>query len=89
MLYKNDGSLSVGACDKETRTIYINENLSIENMKKVLCHEITHAFMISYHMLLTIHEEELFADLLATYGEEIVKMSNALFIKIKNIRGDS
>lgn len=53
-------------------------------MKKVLCHEITHAAMFSYGVTLTLEQEELLADLIATYGEEIIYITNKIFKKIKN-----
>lgn len=37
-------------------------------MKKVLSHEITHAAMFSYNISLSMEQEELLADLVATYG---------------------
>lgn len=67
-LYRSDGSLSIGACDDDKKAIYINENLSSAKMKKVLCHELTHAAMFSYNIELNIEQEELLADLIATYG---------------------
>ena len=48
--------------------IYINGELSPLMMKKVLCHELTHAAMFSYGIELSIEQEELLADLIATYG---------------------
>jgi len=37
-------------------------------MKKVLSHELTHAAMFSYNIEMSHDQEELFADLVATYG---------------------
>ena len=54
LLQRMDGSFTIGACDNLTRTIYINENLQEELLKKVLCHEITHAAMFSYNVDLTV-----------------------------------
>lgn len=82
-LYRSDGSLSVGACDNNNKTIYLNENLQDNFLKKVLCHEITHAAMFSYDVDLSIEQEELVADLIATYGEEIIEVTNRIFSKIK------
>jgi uncharacterized protein YjaZ len=48
--------------------IYINEELSDRMIKKVLCHEVMHAAMFSYNVELSIEQEELLADLVATYG---------------------
>ena len=35
-LFRSDGSLSIGACDHLTKTIYLNENLFGNKLKKVL-----------------------------------------------------
>ena len=82
-LFRSDGSLSIGACDDTTKTIYLNENLTGDQLKKVLCHEITHAAMFSYNVNLTPDQEELLADLIATYGEEIIEITNKIFKKIR------
>ena len=52
-------------------------------LKKVLCHEIVHAAMFSYNVDLTLEQEELIADLIATYGQEIIDITNTIFSKIK------
>ena len=63
-------------------TIYLSEDLTGNFLKKVLCHELTHAAMFSYGVDLTVDQEELIADLLATYGEEVVYITNKIFKKI-------
>lgn len=82
-LYREDGSLTIGACDDDTKTIYINDMLNKQLMRKVLCHEITHAAMFSYNILLDNSQEELLADLLATYGDEIISVTNRVFAKLR------
>jgi uncharacterized alkaline shock family protein YloU len=49
----------------------------------VLCHEVAHAAMFSYGVDLTIEQEEIIVDIIATYGEEILKITNKLFKKLK------
>ena len=83
LLYRSDGSLSIAACDDNTKTIYINNQLNGAMFKKVLCHELTHAAMFSYNVDLTIEQEELLADLIATYGEEIITITNKVFNKLR------
>lgn len=85
LLMRPNGEYSVGACDNLTRTIYINETLYGDFLKKVLCHQITHAAMFSYNVNLSIEQEELIADLISTYGEEIIYTTNKIFIKLGNI----
>lgn len=86
MLIRSDGSLSIGACDDITKTIYLNEQLNSSKMKKVLCHEIAHAAMFSYNVDLSMEQEELLADLFATYGQEIIDITNKVFRRIKENR---
>lgn len=83
VLYRSDGSLSVAACDASSRVIYINASLEGAFLRKVLCHEITHAAMFSYGISLSLEQEELLADLVATYGNEIIEITNKIFKKLK------
>lgn len=85
-LMRRDGSYTVGMCDNITKTIYINNTLRGRFLKKVLCHEIAHAAMFSYGVDLTIEQEEVIVDIIATYGEEIINITNEMFKKLKNER---
>jgi len=85
LLRRPAGDYAIGACDNLMRTIYINENLRGDLLKKVLCHEITHAAMFSYNVDLTLDQEELVADLISTYGDEIILVTNRIFSKLENI----
>ena len=69
--------------DNATRTIYLSNSLYGNFLKKVICHEITHAAMFAYDVELSLDKEELLADLIATYGEEIINITNTLFRRIK------
>lgn len=82
-LYRSDGSLTIGSCDDDLKTIFISNSLTSEKMKKVLCHELTHAAMFSYNIELNSYQEELLADLIATYGQEIIYTTNKIFNRIK------
>lgn len=84
-LERSDGSASIGACNDITKLIYINDTLPDGMLKRVLCHEITHAAMFSYNVELTYEQEELLADLLATYGSEIISITNEIFKKLKGV----
>lgn len=83
MLRRSDGSYSIGACDDPSKTIYLNEHLRGDVLKKVLCHELTHAAMFSYNVELSIEQEEILAEIISTYGEEIIEITNMLFQKLK------
>lgn len=82
-LQRRDGSFALGMCDDKDKTIYINDAVDSVKMKKILCHELTHAAMFSYNVDLNIEQEELVADLIATYGHEIVYTTNKIFKRIQ------
>ncbi len=84
LLRRLNGEYTIGACDNLTRTIYLNENLQGPLLKKVLCHQIVHAAMFSYNVDLSIEQEELVADLISTYGDEIIYITNKIFTKLGN-----
>ena len=77
-----NGIWTIGSCDDPHKTIYIYQGLKKYLLKKVLCHEITHAAMYSYNVNLSLEQEELLADLLSTYGEEIIEIANRVFAKL-------
>lgn len=76
-------SFTLGCCDNNTRMIYIADGLDENKFYKVLGHEMTHAAMFSYGVELTYDQEELLADIISTYGKEIVIVTNRVFRKIK------
>lgn len=78
-----DGFLALGVCNDNNKTIYINDEVTLDKRKKILCHEITHAAMFSYNIDLSLEQEELLADLIATYGQEIIHITNQIFNRIK------
>lgn len=83
-LQRSDGSYSIGACNNDTGCIYVNERLEGSMLKKVICHEVAHAAMFSYDIYLEPAQEEILADLIASYGHEIIFMTNKIFNRIKN-----
>lgn len=74
---------TIGTTDDNTKTIYLAENLKGKMLKKVLCHEIVHAAMFSYNINLDLEQEELIANIIATYGEEILQITNDIFKRLQ------
>lgn len=78
-----DGSITLGMCDDKVKRIYINDTLDAYLMRKVLAHEIAHAAMFSYNVNLCPSQEEMVANLIDTYGQEIITITNQIFNRIK------
>lgn len=81
-LMRQNGTFTLGCCDNDQKTIFIDENLNLVYLKKVLCHELVHACMFSYGVELEEAQEELLADLIATYGDEIISTTNTVFARL-------
>lgn len=76
------GLYALGVCNDNNKTIYISLRLSKEKLKKVLCHEVVHAIMFSYNVYLTAEQQEVMADLITTFGQEIMYNVNKIFQNI-------
>ena len=74
---------TIGVCEDRTKTIYLSNRLRGNLLKKVLCHELVHAAMFSYDVELDLEQEELLANLIATYGEEIIQKTNEIFRRLR------
>lgn len=81
-----NGDFAIGACNDSTKTIYINNELYGEEFEMVLCHELVHAAMFAYDITLGYDEEELIAEIIATFGEEIIDLTDELFERIRRGR---
>lgn len=85
IMSRSDGVAVVGCCDNVTKTIYIDNTISDKTyQKEILCHELTHAAMFSYDVDLNYNQEELVAKIMATYGEEIISITNSNLINLEN-----
>ena len=74
---------ALGVCDKVTQNIYIDKTLSPHLLKEVICHELVHAFMFSYSIDLSYDEEEIVAELMSQYGEQIFEITDIIYNGIK------
>lgn len=85
MLMRSDGSRTVGMCDRGTKEICISDMLQGAFLRKVLIHEVCHSAMMSYGIDMSVEQEELFCDLVATYGDEIFNVVDNLFTVLRRI----
>lgn len=80
-----NNTYTLGCCDDNIKTIFITDDIAGDYLHKVLCHELVHACMYSYNIELNEYQEEILADLIATYGHEIMHMTNSIFKRLKDI----
>lgn len=83
LLQQPNGKFAWGVCDDDYKIICINNELRGWRFKEVLCHELVHAAMFSYNIILDYETEELLANIISKYGHEIINITDTLFIKIR------
>ena len=85
MLMRSDLSYTVGMCDTKTQTVYISNLLQGNFLRKVVIHEVCHSAMYSYGIDMSIEQEELFCDLISTYGDEIIGIVDSIFKALSEV----
>lgn len=78
----SDGEYTVGVCDDALKIIFLSTELRGRKLKHVLCHEIVHAAMFSYKVYIEYEQEELLANIIATYGKEIIQITDDMFKRL-------
>ena len=86
-LMRSDGSETVGVTDGNICTIYISNKLRGAFLRRVMAHELCHAFCMSYNIHMPIEQEEYLADWISLYGAELVYLldeilSNNMLYKV-------
>jgi hypothetical protein len=81
-----NGNFALGACNDATKTIYISNELYGDLFEQVLCHELVHASMFAYDVVLGHDEEELIAEIISVFGEEIIDITDIMFERIRRGR---
>lgn len=84
-LTRMDGTVTLGITDLGKQTIFLFNLLKGRMLRKVLIHELTHAFMFSYNFYLSVEEEEFICSFLDTYGDEIISNADGLINQCINI----
>ena len=78
-----NGEYTVGVSDDNQKTIFLSTSLRCQELRQVLCHEIVHAAMFSYNVFLDYQQEELLANIIATYGGEIINITDNMFKRLR------
>ena len=83
LLTRSNGTQTVGMCDRVTCCLYISDLLQGAFLRKVLIHEVCHSAMLSYDIDMSVEQEEIFCDLIASYGDEIIRVADDIFYFLK------
>lgn len=67
-----NNSVRLGVTDRNRLKIYLYDKLTGNLLRKVLIHELTHAWLFSYDYNLDVETEEMLCAFLDTYAEDII-----------------
>lgn len=85
-VYLDRNGLSVyGLCEYHEQTIYLHCNLANEMLRRVLVHEITHAFVYLRALYNAKWNEEMIADFMGSVLDDIYKATNEVMRKIGGV----
>lgn len=75
---KTSNGHTLGVCDNNDKTIYMDVMLSTDKYNHVLTHEIVHVFCFEYGLNFPTSIEEKIANFIADYGREIIEVVDYL-----------
>lgn len=77
-LKREDGTITFGVTDNRQMCIYVYAGLSDYMREKVLTHELVHAWIYSYGIMLSVQQEEMICCFVDTYGRSIIAQADQL-----------
>lgn len=83
LLRRSDGSLTCGVTDENTHCVYLSDMLQGDFLRKVICHELVHCFMMSHSIHIPIEQEEFMASWISEYGSDLICLLDDL---MQNLR---
>ena len=81
-LMRSNGTITVGMTDNNTKSIYLSNKLKGLFLRRVMAHELCHAFCFSYDVYMPIDEEERLAEWISLYGSDLVYLLDDLMATI-------
>lgn len=85
-LMRSDGTFTVGMTDNNTKCVYMSDELQGKFYERVLCHELVHCASFSYNCDIDIDTEEIIADFMSLFGQEICKNVDEICKKVLKTR---
>lgn len=81
-----DGIVRLGVTDRNTMTIYLSDNLYGRMLRKVLIHELTHAWLFSYMYNVDKETEEMLCSFVDNHAEDILRQTDLYLAENKGLK---
>lgn len=71
-LLRSDGTTSLAVTDWNSRSIFVSTAPKKAYLRRIIAHELCHAFCFSYDISMPIEQEEYLAGWISLYGTDLV-----------------
>jgi hypothetical protein len=71
-LLRSDGTTSLAVTDWNSRSIFVSTAPKGAYLRRIIAHELCHAFCFSYDISMPIEQEEYLAGWISLYGTDLV-----------------
>lgn len=80
------GVVRLGVTDRNNLTIYLFDGLYGNLLRKVLIHELTHAWLFSYDYFLDRETEEMLCSFVDTYSQDIILQADLYLAENESLK---
>lgn len=71
-LLRSDGTVSLAVTDWNRRSIFVSTAPKEVYLRRIIAHELCHAFCFSYDISMPIEQEEYLASWISLYGTDLI-----------------
>lgn len=71
-LLRSDGTISLAVTDWNRRSIFVSFAPMGNYLRRIIAHELCHAFCFSYDISMPIEQEEYLANWISLYGTDLI-----------------
>lgn len=82
-LMRSDGLYSLAVTDWNEKGIFVSKNPKDSYLRKIIAHELCHAFCFSFGVHMPMEQEEYLADWISIYGTDLIYLLDDIMVSMK------
>lgn len=82
-LMRSDGLYSLAVTDLEEKAIFVSSKKKGAYLRKIIAHELCHAFCFSFGVHMPMEQEEYIADWISLYGADLIYLLDDIMSNIQ------
>lgn len=82
-LMRSDGLYSLAVTDWNEKDIFVSKNTKGSYFRKIIAHELCHAFCFSFGVHMPMEQEEYLSDWISIYGTDLIYLLDDIMVSMK------